>query len=378
MLQHGIILLLIGPLIPSLMDTFHIDEGTVGLLLAMGSTGFLMGPLVAGLIIDRISIRWALIVGVVIEIVFLLLFGLSNAFFIAVIANFALHLGSGFVETSANVLPSLIEGKHSAHARMNAVHLFFSVGAFLAPFLIGLYLDATGQFRPVFFFALIPTAVLLTWSVFVKTPDNKQSSRHRNVKKDISAVLKSRTTILGALSLLLYVGAEVGVSSWIVHYLQEVLAFSTVRAASGLSLVWVFIMIGRYLNSLLGRRLSAKTLVVLSGTGGFVGVILFVFIRSTPIVYILLAWIGICLSGVFPNIMAELNGRDPKRIGTVTAVMAMGAAIGAGIFQWLIGIIAENVSLRAAYVVPGILQLLAVVSFLLALMPENTNRRRVR
>jgi fucose permease len=295
-------------------------------------------------------------------------------FFLAVAANFFVHLGSSFVETGANVLPNMIPRTRSAHSVMNLVHAFFSVGALAGPFLIGLYIDATGNWRPVFFFAMVPTAGLLLWTLAVRIPRRvADSGPPANPFAHLPTVIKSRPVIFGAISLLLYVGAEIGISAWIVHYLQKELGFSTVFSASGLSIIWAFMLAGRFLNSIVGNRFSSRTLVTVSGVGGAVGTIAFLFVSSVPAAYALLGWIGLCLAGVFPNVMAEINHREPERSGTVTAVMALGAAAGASMFQWLIGFLAEHVSLKAAFVTPAVLQALVVVSFAIALIPERRN-----
>jgi fucose permease len=372
MVQHGIILLINGPLIPSLMDTFSIGESTVGMLLAVGSIGFVMGPLIAGTIIDRVGIGRAFLAGFAIELLFFALFGLSPVFVGIVIANFMTRLGASFIETGGNVMPTLMSGKGSAHSRMNLVHVFFSVGAFLGPLLIGLYIGATGRWRPVLFFSMIPTVLISLWvfrSGIPRRPDSTTEKKH--LLHDVAVAIRSRATLLGALSLMLYVGAEAGMSSWLVLYLQRVFGMNTVRSASGLSVMWVFIMIGRYLNSLAGNRFSAKVLVTVSGFGGCAGVIAFILTRDPTVAFILISWIGLCLSGVFPNIMAELNNREPERAGTVTAVMAIGASVGAALSQALVGAVAGAVSLQAAFLILGIFQALAVGTFFFALKPES-------
>jgi fucose permease len=172
--------------------------------------------------------------------------------------------------------------------------------------------------------------------------------------------------VLGSVTLLLYVGAEVGISSWVVYYLQQRLGLSPVASASGLSLLWIAILFGRFANSRLGKRFSSTTLVTVSGIAGAGGAVLFLFTDSAVGAYAVLIWIGLCLSGVFPNVMGELNNREPEKTGTVTAVMAMGAAVGAGLFQWLVGYLAETFSLTAAFVTPAVLQILLVGTFLAA------------
>lgn len=381
MTQHGIILLLVGPMIPNIMRTFGIGESLAGLLLAMGALGFLCGPLIAGAVIDRINVRAALLIGFVIEFLILCVYGLSPVFGLAVAAHFVMLLGSSFIETSANVMPSLVHTGRPPHAVMNLVHMFFSIGAFIGPFLIGLYLEATGEWRPIMFFALVPTGVLLLWTGILRLPARGKARTDASPtgsagdtvppsRNHLRTVLRRRSVLLGALTLMLYVGAEVGTSSWVVHYLQRELGMSAVASASGLSILWICILAGRFANSVLGNRFSSRALVTVSGLVGAVGVVLFLFARSTASAYLLLALIGLCFSGVFPNVMGELNRRDPERVGTVTAVMAMGAAFGAGFFQWFLGFLAETVSLTAAFVTPAVLQVLLVITFQVAARSE--------
>lgn len=367
MAQHGIILLLVGPLVPNLMETFAIRESMTGVLLGMGSLGFVAGPLFAGAVIDRVNARAALIIGLVVEIVVLVLFGVAPAFFVAVVANFILHLGSSFIETAANVMPVLTRQKGTAHSVMNLVHMFFSVGAFVGPFLIGLYLGRTGAWRPIMFFTLVPTTLLLVWTISLRFPRRPAAQvEGARAFEHLGAVIKTPYAVLGSVTLLLYVGAEVGISSWVVYYLQQRLGLSPVASASGLSLLWIAILFGRFANSRLGKRFSSTTLVTVSGIAGAGGAVLFLFTDSAVGAYAVLIWIGLCLSGVFPNVMGELNNREPEKTGTVTAVMAMGAAVGAGLFQWLVGYLAETFSLTAAFVTPAVLQILLVGTFLAA------------
>jgi fucose permease len=373
MTQHGVILLLVGPMLPNIMATFEIGESVAGLLLGMGSLGFVVGPLIAGAIIDRLNVRAALVVGLIVEIVVLVLFGLSPAFFIAVICNFLLHFGSSFLETGANYMPTMIKTNRSPHALMNLVHMFFSIGAFLGPLLIGLYIDASGRWRPIMFFTLIPTAALLLWSVLLRFPRRDATLEPSAPAGSVLRVLRTPYVLLGALSLLLYVGAEVGISSWVVYYLQQRLAFSPALSGAGLSVLWVAILVGRYLNSLLGNAVSSTVLVTVSCIAGAVGVGVFLLVDTAWAAFLILIWIGLCLSGMFPNVMGELNNREPKVAGTVTAVMAMGAAVGAALFQWLVGYLAETVSLTAAFATPAILQIALIASFLpaVALAPKT-------
>jgi fucose permease len=363
MAQHGIILLLMGPVLPAVIEAFQLNESAAGLMLGMGSLGFTLGPMAAGPIADRAGTRWVLLLGLATEVILLGSFGFIPSFLLALLAYWALYFAAAFVETAVNVIPALLE-RQRAGSLMNLVHLFFSIGAFVCPFLAGLILKATGDWRPVFWFAALPTGLLLLLALRVAFPPLPIDPGGREKPSvPIVVLLHDRSILLGALALFLYVGAEIGTSNWIVLYLQRELGFATLVATSGLSILWIGIMAGRYLNSLLAKSRSSRELVLWSGIGGLVTCLALLTARTPLIAYLWLGTIGLCMSGVYPNIMAELNGRDPTRAGMVTSFLTVAAAAGAMIFQPLLGVVAQWLSLPTAIAIPGILMGLLAVAY---------------
>ena len=67
----GLLLLLVGTLVPNTMATFDIGESVTEALLGVGSLGFVVGLLFAGAVIDRVDVRIPLILGLAIELIIL-------------------------------------------------------------------------------------------------------------------------------------------------------------------------------------------------------------------------------------------------------------------------------------------------------------------
>ncbi len=364
MTQHGVVLLLLGPVLPSIMETFRIDTSAAGMMLGLSSLGFALGPLIAGALADRAGVRLVFFLGLATEALVLGLLGMAPSFLLVVAAAFVFGLASAFVETAVNVVPALLQ-RRQAGSLMNVVHLFFSVGAFVSPFLAGLILKMTGDWRPVFWWAILPTALLALLVLRIPFPARVAQDDGGAASVTSSwALLRERPILLGALALFLYVGAEVGVSSWIVLYLQRKLSFATLASTSGLSILWIGIMVGRYLNSRLARHRSSRELVVGAGVGGLVTGLALLTARTPMMAYVWLGAIGLFMSGVYPNVMAELNGRDPARAGVVTGFLAVGASAGAMVFQPLIGAVAKWIGLSAALALPAILMGVLAVAYL--------------
>lgn len=364
MTQHGLVLTLLGPVLPAVMETFHIEESAAGVMFGLGGLGFALGPMIAGTIADRVGAKWILLLGLTVEVLMLSSFGLVPSFLLVVAVNLILHAAGAFIETSVNILPVLID-RQRAGSLMNRIHLFFSVGAFIAPFAAGLILETTGNWRPVFWLSALPTALLVLFTMRVTFPlrvarDDPMDSPPIPIGK----FLRQRSILLGALAIGLYVGAEVGVGGWIVLYLQRRLGFATLTATSGLSIMWMGLIVGRYLNSVLAEHYSSRVLVVGAGVGGLIAGLALLTARTPLMAYIWLGAIGLCMSGVFPNIMAELNAREPARAGAVSGFLAAAAAVGAMVMQPILGSIAQWLGLTVAIAMPAFLMGLTALAYL--------------
>lgn len=375
MLQHGFILLLLGPLVPEMMNSFGVGESTMGLVLSAGSLGITVGPLISGMLIDRRGLKTTILLALGLETVLLVLFGFTSLLPLAALVNFFLMFSASGIETSVNVIPTLItEG--SPGAIMNLVHFFFSVGAFIGPICIGIFLDRGGMWRTTFWAVAVPT-VLLTAAVAVlrfpprisSLPQPAETGRRpaASIFNGMWKVIKNPVVLLGGFTLFLYVGAEIGFSVWVVNYLEKLLEFPKIQASGGLSLLWIGIMAGRLGNSVLARKISAGVLITASSVLGLVSGVIFIFLSRIVPVYISIFTIGLAMSGIYPNTMAAINRRFPGETGFVTGVMTLGGGLGAMLFQWLIGMTAERAGLQLSMLIPPALMILSAGAFFAAL-----------
>lgn len=373
--QHGLILLLVGAVLPQMMDSLGIEESAAGIMLAFGSLGFTMGPMIAGAMADRSSVKKSLVLGLIIEIVLLCLFGFVPAFLFAILAIFFMKFGAAFVETSVNIIPTMIEKRRNGSARgvgslMNLVHFFFSIGALVSPLLAGLVLKVTGSWRPVFWLGSALTLVFVFAVLRVSFPSSASGSVRLARSRIRLREILDRSLVFGALTILLYVGAEVAASSWIVYYLKKGLGFPTIAATSGLSVLWIGIMVGRILFSILAKYRSSREMVVSAGLLGLAGGLILLTARSVTFVYLWIGMLGLSMSGIFPTVMAEINSRRPEKAGTVTGIMTVAAAAGAVVVQPIVGVVAEAYGIAAAIAIPGILMGCTALSFLGVSDPE--------
>ena len=139
----GVVATVTGPAFPFIMKEFAIPLGLLGLLASAWNIGYLLTP-VGGIISDRygepvVLAASFITIGTAIGLAskapdYLMLLGL----FIAA------GIGSAFGEVSMNSLVTRAYPNRSGFA-LNALHLFFSMGAFMGPALAGLLIVTYGD-----------------------------------------------------------------------------------------------------------------------------------------------------------------------------------------------------------------------------------------
>jgi fucose permease len=384
MAVHGIVLSLTGPILPSLMEAFALQEARAGLLLASGWAGFLMGTLGGGALVDRRSLKWAYLMGLGSEVLALGALAVAPTFYAACAASMALSLGAGIIEATLNTIPTRMPARDQRHGAtqqagslMNVIHLFFSVGAFAAPLVIGALLESGWGWRTIYWGATIPALGMLLAVLrgrVLAAPLQPAAGKRDDVEMGRSTweLLRQRPVILGALVLLFYSGAELGITSWVVLYLQQELHLPIGLASAGLSVFWIAIMVGRYGVSRMALRFSQSDLVIASGIAGALCYWGLLTTRDTVLAFGWLVLAGLLSAGVFPLAMANVNSRYPRSAGRVSGLLAAWAGIGGMVFPPLLGVVAQATSLHFAMVLNGLCMIGVAGSF--AFMPRGAAR----
>ena len=144
---------------------------------------------------------------------------------------------------------------------INRIHAAFSVGAFLAPLLVALASRAGLSWRwPVLLVAALALA-LFAYLGSIKFPEIEKKSKQTNLKGKGNIFTEWRLYLF-MLILFCYVGVETGFSGWLVTYLTSLRGIEASLAQGLLSTLWVSMIAGRLLMSVLGSSLRQARVVV--------------------------------------------------------------------------------------------------------------------
>ncbi|NIP78322.1 MAG: MFS transporter [Gemmatimonadetes bacterium] len=347
MLVFGIVLTALGSVLPSVIARFGLARADAGLLFTLLSAGVLLGSLVFGPVVDRQGYKGLLMASV--AMVALGLEGIAFAPSVTLLAGSALliGLGGGMVNGGTNALVADISAGGRS-AGLSLLGVFFGIGAFGVPFVLGLLLDRLGYTAVVAGIGGL-VAIPVAFYAALRFPAPKQP---RGVPlRRMLAMVRDPVLLLLGLILFFESGMEITVGGWTATYFHDELAVAPDRALYYLSLYWLGMTGARLvLGWLLNRASSARVLLASMGVA-LVGALVLVGSSAPPA-----AGVGVLLTGagfaaVFPVILGYVGDRYAELSGTAFSFVLVMALAGGSTLPWVTGVLGGAFGLRPSLLI---------------------------
>jgi len=148
---------------------------------------------------------------------------------------------------------------------------------------------------------------------------------------------------------MLYVGAEIGQSTWLSVYFKRYLRAADAFAASSPSFMWVGIGIGRLAAAWVSANWRSETALICWTTALAAASQSILLLTGGPGSGAAAAFaLGLFLGPIFPTVVSRANAAHPEASGVVTAIVIAAGSLGAAIFPPTIGWAADSIGLRPA------------------------------
>ena len=369
-------------LIPHFKKAFLLSDLQSGLVQSAFYLGYFLLALPAGQVMRRHGYKTAVIVGLV-------LFGCGALLFypaaelrqygIFLSALFVIASGLAFLETSANPLVTVLGDPASAERRLNFAQAFNPLGAITAvllgrQFILSGIEPTSAQFAQMSvqelaaFQAreaqsvqgpyLVIAAVVFTWAVLVclnRFPaaalQSPSVGEGQPLWTAIRALLRRSRFTFGVTAQFFYVGAQVGIWSFMIRYAQHEIDLPEKAAAAYLTWSLVGFMVGRFVGTALMAKVSPTKLMGIYGLCN-VGLTVVAALSGGSMGLLALACTSYFMSIMFPTIFAN----SIRGLGDLTkpaASLLVMSIIGGAVLPPLMGLISDHSSIRAAMLVPA-------------------------
>jgi fucose permease len=352
-----------GTLLPLLLRQFDMRLVEAGSMLALQPVAYLLSVLVAERLLKRFGTRPMLVGSLVTFAAGVAGFGLISSWTGGGAMLLVGGLGFGVMEVAVNTLLIDIGGARSSNL-LNFAHLFFGVGSFVAPVLSSHAVAAGLSWRVPFLVAgVVAGGVGISWNLLPLS-----AVRPKEESPDGSTVrrLHSRSAVILAVMLALYVGVETGIGGWLTKYMVSERRVALSEAGVTLSMYWLGLAAGRLVLSMLAHRVREERLILVLTVASTAALVAALLVTEPWGAAACFAATGVGFSGIFPAVIA-LGGRlHPHRTAAVTSILIAGAGIGGIVIPWTMSAIADGAGLVAGmgfYVVmTGVMVVLAVLT----------------
>lgn len=372
-------------LMPHLRKAFFLSDFQSSLVQSAFYLGYFFLALPAGWVAQRYGYKAAVMVGLMTFGIGALLFypaaeQLRYAWFLA--ALFVVAAGLAFLETSANPLITVLGDQERAEQRLNFAQAFNPLGAItgvvvgrefilsgIEPTRDELAAMSTAQLaafqtveaQSVQTPYLIIATVVLVWAVLVaitKFPPQAQAPSphdpHRvSMRRAIGELLTKRRFLFGVAAQFFYVGAQVGVWSFMIRYAQaEVPGMGEKAAAGYLTASLVAFMVGRFAGTAMMSRIAPARLMAYFAFINVCLTLVAVVVGGYVGLYALAAT-SLFMSIMFPTIFAN-SLRDLGPLTKTAASFLVMSIIGGAVLTAAMGAVSDASAISTAILVPTV------------------------
>ncbi|MUG96583.1 hypothetical protein F7734_31305 [Scytonema sp. UIC 10036] len=163
---------------------------------------------------------------------------------------------------------------------------------------------------------------------------------------------------------------------WGADFLETTIGLVKSHAASAMSVFVLAGFIGRVLGSRLSRRIQSETLLLGAIALAFVGFPIFWLAAFAPLNIIGLLIAGLGIANFYPLILSLALGTAETQPDLAAANLSVGAGVAVFISPFILGWIADQLALKAAF---GIVILMLVAIAMVSLFTNHlTNRRSTK
>ena len=338
----------LGPTLPGLAAHTQTRLHEISFLFMARSLGYLLGSLLGGRSVDRVSGHPVMATALIVMAVMITLAPLMSLLWLLTAVLLILGVAEGTLDVGGNTL-LVWTHRDKVGPFMNGLHFCFGAGAFLSPILIAQAVLMSGDITWAYWvlaLLMLPTAV---WLLRLSSPAAQAASKDEPaVQSDhrSTGAHEHLLVALIALFFLLHVGAEFSFGGWAFTYAVTLELTSETVAAYLTSAFWGLLTLGRLLAIPLVARFRPRSILLgdLMGCLASVGVIL-LWPNSLTALWLGTFGLGLSMASLFPVTLC-LAERFTTITGQVTGWFLVGASLGSMSLPWLIGQLFESVGPR--------------------------------
>lgn len=344
-------------------ETLDISISCSAFIQGVTYLGYFLMALPAGIMITRLGYRRGVTSGLGIFALGCFLFIPGErmiSFGMFLVALFIIGCGLVILETAANPYAAELGVPATAASRLNLSQSFNGLGCILGPVTIGSFLFTDPDAGVALPYGIMGVFVLIVALIFsrVSLPEIRESvdsgdSCNTGIATNLKKLLTSKHFLMGMVTLFCYEVAEISINSLFINYATSGGVISKQSATLMLSFGALgLFMVARVFGSWVMSRVSAALTLLFCASGAALCSLLVTLDAgwlSRGALFGCYAFEAIMFPTVFALTISRVSG-NVKMASSLLMMTPLGGAVG----TLLMGLMADSVSLPAAFIVPAV------------------------
>lgn len=360
-ISFGLLSSVIGVIIDKFQSTYDVSLSVAALLPFSFFLAYGLTSIPFGISMDKYGPRKVLLSGVLLMTFGSFLLYFSNNYLLVILMIFIIGVGVTAVQISGNPFIRELDAPKNYNLNLTIIIGIGSLGYAISPLLVPIVEEIGFNWNTVYLIFGILNLLIFFLLAMTRFPQMQVLEEEKINTSTLVALLQNPLILLYALGIFMYVGGEVGVSSYIITYMdvEHGVTSSTAifsegsfldsafasKTAFAVGLFWFLQMIGRLVISFLMKFFSERSLFIFHSIGTVV-VLIIALVTNAEFSLIAFVLVGYFTCASFTALFsATINSFDTNH-GSISGILGT-AIVGGAIVGWLVGFVGQEVSMNA-------------------------------
>jgi MFS transporter, FHS family, L-fucose permease len=350
-ISFGLLTSVIGVIIDKFQVEYNVSLTIAALLPFAFFLSYGLTSIPFGIAMDKYGAKSILLIGTILMTAGSFLCYLSNNYIIIILVIFIVGVGVTAIQTAGNPFIRELDTPDNYTANLTVIIGIGSLGYAFSPLLVPLIQSNGFSWKSVYLLFGIINAIILIILTLSKFPEVKLIEEEKINFSRIKSLLKSPVIITYSLGIFLYVGAEVGVSSYIITYMSKIHGVSNIQSfwnegsfmysifpaktALVIALFWLFQALGRLIISPMMKYISERKIFIFHSLGTVIALIVAVMGNANTAL-VAFALVGYFTCASFTSIFSAAINSFKENHGTISGILGT-AIVGGAVLGWLVG-----------------------------------------
>ncbi len=319
----------VGTLVGFAKDQYHLSGFMAGLLPFFGFIAFALFSVPGGVLMDKRGKKFLMLLSLAIVLVGEVLPAATTGYALLVAAIFLIGIGMTLLQVAGNPIMRDVSEEGRFARNLTFAQFIKGLGSIAGPAVAIMLVSRGLVWNSIFsVFGVVVALTLVGVALLEAKPQPSDGKPAASIGSSF-ALLANRYVFAMILGLFLYVGAEVGVNSWIATFLNQKFQFDLGSLATGgIAFFFVALSLGRLVGSAVLNFMSARQFLLVTAGLSVLGT-LGIMLGSKELAVACIFVTGLGFGNVFPLIFSILIDKMPERSAELSGLLCMAIAGGA-------------------------------------------------